>query len=224
MGGRRTIPDHLHRLFFKGISLLRGNGQAAVLGRYFDWWHRTPDPWRLESDDYEQHKYRATLEQVPDRPYERILDVGCSEGVFTRLVAERYPEAEVIGMDISARALERARARCGHLNPRVGFTRADLLTHSRMPRFDLVFCAETLYYLGRDDRLRLASTRLGGLLAPSGVLIAVHPWPESRRLHAHLDTGAAITKIAEHVDEECQRPFAVSVYQEVTPRGAVPPP
>lgn len=212
MAGVRNIPEIMHRTLFRTVSLL-GRGQSTVLGRYFDWWHRTPDPWKLATDEYEQYKYRTTLEQLPDRPYRSILDVGCSEGVFTCMLAENYPEARVTGLDISARALERARARGRHLADRLSFARADLLTPTHTGTHDLVFCAETLYYLGREERLRLAATRLGGFLAPGGLLVAVHPWPEARRLHGPLDSASGMSKLSEHVDEETHRPFAVSIYQ-----------
>ncbi|MCG5213912.1 class I SAM-dependent methyltransferase [Streptosporangium sp. KLBMP 9127] len=212
----REIPDMMHRVLFKSLSLLAPGKQGAVLGRYFDWWHRRPDPWSLSSDAYERYKYTTTLSQVPGRPYRKILDVGCSEGVFTELLAMTYPEAEVTGVDVSARALGRARDRAGG---RARFIESDILTHSSKERFDLVFCAETLYYLGRDERLRLASTRLSDLLEPGGLLVLVHPWPEARRLHGYLDSNPAVSRIAEQVDEIEQRPFAVSLYQ--APLGTV---
>nr|BFE77551.1 hypothetical protein GCM10020093_001520 [Planobispora longispora] len=81
------LAETMHRTLFRTVSLLSPRGQGAVLSRYFDWWHRRPDPWNLTVDGYERHKYTATLRQLPARPYRRILEVGCSEGVFTRLLA-----------------------------------------------------------------------------------------------------------------------------------------
>lgn len=34
-------------------------------------------------------------------PVQRILDLGCSVGVSSRLFANRYPNAEVTGLDLS---------------------------------------------------------------------------------------------------------------------------
>ncbi|MEU6715783.1 class I SAM-dependent methyltransferase [Nonomuraea sp. NPDC046802] len=208
------LADLMHRTLFKAVSLLGSKGQGAVLRRYFDWWHRRPDPWHLSTDSYERRKYLTTLGQVPAGSYGRILEVGCSEGVFTELLATTYPEAEVTGVDISETALERARERAGGLGERVRFVHADLLEHDLGERYDLVFCAETLYYVGRGDRLRHASDRLGALLAPGGLLVLVHPWPESQRLHGHAD--AALSKVGERVDHEAWRPYAVSLYQGST--------
>ncbi|GLW10594.1 hypothetical protein Misp01_57220 [Microtetraspora sp. NBRC 13810] len=213
MTGLREIPDLMHRTLFRTLSLLAPGGQGAVLRRYFDWWHRNPDPWNLGTDSYERHKYETTLRQVPERPYRRILDVGCSEGVFTHMLARTYPDAEVTGMDISERALSRARARMDGDGTKVTLIQGDLLADGPGERFDLVFCAETLYYLGRHDRLLRASARLSGLLEPGGVLVLVHPWPEARRLHGYLDDNPAVSRFAEEVDRTPQRPFAVSLYR-----------
>ncbi|TDD36154.1 methyltransferase domain-containing protein [Nonomuraea terrae] len=206
-----SLPELMHRTFFRTLSLLSPRGQAVVLRRYFDWWHRSPDPWKLSTDDYEQHKYRSTLECLPARPYQRIMEVGCSEGVFTETLAKTYPEAEITGVDVSERALERARARVPE-NGRVRFLQADILTHQVEPRFDLVFCSETLYYLGRHDRLHRASDQLSALLAPDGVLVAVHPWPEARRLHRFLDGHPSLSRLTERVYTTPPRPFTVAAY------------
>jgi SAM-dependent methyltransferase len=207
------IPETMHRVLFRTLSLLTARRQGAVLGRYFDWWHRRPDPWNLEGDGYEQHKYATTLRQLPARPYRRILEVGCSEGTFTRLLAAAYPNAEITGIDISGRALDRARRRIGEDAHRVRFLRADVLSHRLDHRFDLVFCAETLYYLGRSDRLRRASAQLSALLEPGGLLVMVHPWPEAERLHRHLGADMTVAKLTEHVDTAVHRPFCAAVYQ-----------
>ncbi|WP_186404020.1 class I SAM-dependent methyltransferase [[Actinomadura] parvosata] len=197
---------------FRTLSLLSPKKQGVLLQRYFDWWHRTPDPWKLASDSYEQDKYRSTLEHVPARPYRRIVEVGCAEGVFTRTLAAAYPDAEITGMDVSGRALARARARVPEEGGRVRFVQADILTHPAEPHFDLAFCSETLYYLGRHERLQRASEQLGALLAPGGVLVAVHPWPEADRLHGYLDAHHGLNRIGEEVYKASPRPFAVTVY------------
>ncbi|WP_202637698.1 class I SAM-dependent methyltransferase [Bailinhaonella thermotolerans] len=201
----------MHRTLFRTVSLLAPSRQGEILGRYFDWWHRSPDPWRLSTDSYEREKYAATLADLPARPYRDIVEVGCAEGVFTQALAETFPEAEITGLDISGRALARARARVRE--ERVRFVRANILTHRADRRFDLAFCAETLYYLGREERLRRASDRLGDLLAPGGVLVAVHPWPEAGRLHRYLDARAGLTRLSERVHRNPQRPFTVAVYR-----------
>jgi trans-aconitate methyltransferase len=205
-----AIGDALHRGFFGLLSLVPVRRQGRLLVGYFDWWHRNPDPWNYGGEPYEQYKHNKTIEMLPARRYGRILDVGCSEGTFTHLVAAAHPKSETIGVDVSLRALDRARTRGGS---DATFLALDILNESPGGTFDLVFCAETLYYLGRADRLRQASRRLSSLLAPGGLLVLTHPWPEARKLYRCLDDDADLQRTAEYVESDSPRPFAITVYQ-----------
>src|SRR5262245_27967011 len=53
---------------------------------------------------------------------ERVVDLGCGPGNLTALLAERWPEAEVVGLDSSPEMVEAARATA----PAVRFEVADL--------------------------------------------------------------------------------------------------
>ncbi|WP_406218779.1 class I SAM-dependent methyltransferase [Streptomyces decoyicus] len=226
------VLDRAHRILFAALSLLGLRGQGRVLHWYFDWWHRRPDPWGLAVDDYEQSKYATTLRQLPRRRYRRILDVGCSEGTFTHRLAAAFPHAEVTGVDISERALARARTPETGRTPVPGrplvpgripaprFARLNILTAPPEDRFDLVFCAELLYYLGRHRHLRRACAHLTRAVAPGGLLVLVHPWPESRRFCAYFEAVAGFRRVAEHVEPDSGRPFAVSVYEAPAADGS----
>jgi len=50
----------------------------------------------------------AALDRLPASP-KRVLDIGTGTGAAARLVAARYPEADVIGVDVAERMLDEAR-------------------------------------------------------------------------------------------------------------------
>jgi ubiquinone/menaquinone biosynthesis C-methylase UbiE len=50
----------------------------------------------------------AALERLPEPP-RRVLDLGTGTGSVARLVATRFPDAAVIGVDISERMIDQAR-------------------------------------------------------------------------------------------------------------------
>lgn len=52
--------------------------------------------------------YLAALERI-DGPVRRALDVGTGTGAGARAIAQRHPEAEVVGVDVSPGMLEVAR-------------------------------------------------------------------------------------------------------------------
>ena len=102
-----------------------------------------PDPWKYDSE-YEVTKRNHVLELLPDGPIHSALEVGCAEGHFTALLSPRV--GKLTAIDISERALERAKARCA-MARNVSFVRCDM--HERIPDgpFDLIICTEVLYYL-----------------------------------------------------------------------------
>jgi trans-aconitate 2-methyltransferase len=58
------------------------------------------------------------------RPGHAIYDLGCGAGNISRILAERFPEAPIVGIDSSEQMLEKARSQT--VDPRVTFARGDL--------------------------------------------------------------------------------------------------
>lgn len=99
------------------------------LPTYFSsvWFHRTVGGWdasdyngfvhgelvhkRYVSRIYPGDVYaqrRDLLDELPQRAYDRILELGTSSGHYTLALAERFPDAEIVGVDLSRRMLEQA--------------------------------------------------------------------------------------------------------------------
>lgn len=206
----------LHRKFFGLLSLLPGPVRTCLVRTIFDGKYRgRTDPWGSCATSavgrYLRGKHRRTLDCVPARDYRRILDVGCGDAAFTRLLAGGYPEAEIVATDISVDAVEQAR-RLGPRDERIRFLAVDVLGTDPGGRFDLIVGSELLYYLGRRGQ-RLSSERMRSLLLPGGLIVLVDPWPEARRLHHAFDADARLRRLHERVEHDERRPFAVTVYQ-----------
>lgn len=129
-----------------------------------------PDPWAYESSDYERVKYERTLAALGPEEFGRALEMGCSIGVFTGLLADRC--ADLIAVDFSERALAVARTRlAGRRGVRI--ERRDLPEQTPAGLFDLVVCSDVLYYWSEDlicDALR----RVESALAPGGSFLVVN--------------------------------------------------
>lgn len=52
---------------------------------------------------------RMIADMAPKEHYDRILDLGCSTGHFTRALQEAYPDAEIHGVDLSPKTLQQAK-------------------------------------------------------------------------------------------------------------------
>ncbi len=90
--------------------------------RYFDdIFAGDDDPWSLADSAYEAAKFDRTFAALDDRHYARALEVGCAHGVLTRRLALLCDD--LLSIDISARAVDLARARCQRRSPKPSTTR-----------------------------------------------------------------------------------------------------
>ena len=126
-----------------------------------------PDPWSYDSE-YEAIKYEQTLALLPEGLFASALEIGCAEGHFTLRLAPRV--GSLTAVDISTRALARAKERCCQLG-NVTFQRLDLNTSGVEGSFDLIVCSEVLYYV-RD--LREAVARILSHVRPGGFFLTTH--------------------------------------------------
>jgi len=116
---------------------------------YFDEiYRRSADPWRYAEDSYELDKYRKQIEWLTDggaRRFHRGLEVACSIGVFTRMLAEACDE--VRAFDISATAVEHARENLrGVANVQFAVEEFPDRRTQDPVAYDVVTVAEVLYY------------------------------------------------------------------------------
>lgn len=127
------------------------------------------DPWSVLTSDYEREKYEATLGALGRERYRHALELGCSIGGLTRLLADRCESLTAV--DTSAVAIRRARALCRA--PHVRFVQAHLPDGEWQASFDLVVLSEILYYFSIPALVRLAG-RLSGMVTPSTAFVVVH--------------------------------------------------
>jgi SAM-dependent methyltransferase len=144
---------------------------GSVRPEHFDQLYAaSEDPWNFETSPYEATKYAATLASLPLPNYVNGLELGCSIGVFTQLLAPRC--WNLLATDVSGFALSKARARCASLaNVRVEHCQ---LPH-RYPRgvFNLIVMSELGYYFSAND-LAILRTSIAESLDVDGHLLLVH--------------------------------------------------
>ncbi len=147
---------------------------------------------------------------LPDAP--AILDAGCGTGEATWRLADAFPRASIVGVDLLEPHLERARARRTSAGGRVRFEHGDLFA-LRFPdaTFDLTVCRHVLQAVPEPERAiaeLVRVTRPGGrvhLVAEDYGLIAfprrrldpARLWPEvPRRFGASLGTDMFVGRRA----------------------------
>ena len=123
------------------------------------------DPWDYETSAYEAEKYRRCLALLPRARYGRALEIGCSIGVMSALIAARCDS--LLGLDFAPTAVERAQAR-GIPNAR--FRQGSVPEDWPGGTWNLIVLSEVLYYLS-DDALAQTISLAARSLAPGGACL-----------------------------------------------------
>ena len=147
---------------------------ASLSPNYFDEVYRAnTDPWNFASSPYEAGKYAATLAALPRDHFDSALEIGCSIGVLTEMLAPRC--GRLLSLDVSGLALEQAHKRCAAL-PQVKFERRYLPAEFPAGSYDLILVSEVGYYLSLPDLMILRERCINQLTA-DGCLLLVHWTP-----------------------------------------------
>lgn len=150
----------------------------------------------MKACDWDPQRYRQfrreraqafhdLLHRIPEVRVRRAADLGCGTGDLTRMLLDRWPEAQVVGVDSSSEMLAAAgqtvsRGDSGRLH----FELADLATWRSPLPLDCLLANASLHWVAGHARLL---RRLADQLAPGGVLAVQMP----------NNRGEAIYRIAE---------------------------
>ena len=174
-------------------------GRTVPASYFVDQYRTVNDPWQYAQSAYEREKYRATLEALPRARYANGLELGCSIGVFTQMLAARCDD--LLAIDVSQEATAAARSRCAELS-HVRFAEVDLTQRFPSGSYDLVTLCELGYYFGERDLSRLRARIVAAL---HGTLVLVHWTPlvaghamTADAVHEFFGAEPALAQVARH--------------------------
>jgi 2-polyprenyl-3-methyl-5-hydroxy-6-metoxy-1,4-benzoquinol methylase len=174
-----------------------------------------PDPWDYKTRDYEHDKYRSTLECVLKwrRATEYALEMGCSVGIFSKMLAAYFTRC--VAIDLSSEALQAAvKLNCAQKN--IQFARGDLRSLNLRQRFDVIICSEVLYYVFQKDADRVVRN-LDQHLASNGIIVSVSGIPSDEPAAIHVDDweqklSSFLGVIHKDVVQDPRRPYQIVVF------------
>lgn len=140
---------------------------------------------------------RDLVARVPLASPRRIVDLGCGPGNSTELLAQRWPLAEVTGIDSSPDMLAQARADY----PAGRWIEADIAAWSPEVPHDLIFSNAALQWVPDHARVFPA---LFDALPPGGVLAVQMPRNFAAPNHALLRETAALPRWAARMPDEAR--------------------
>ncbi len=144
------------------------NQSANYSESYFDaLYDDNSDPWQYQTRWYEQRKRDICLSILPHSQYKNAIELGCGNGVFSELLAQRC--RALVSIDGNEKAVQLAKERLAespHVKVIQGVIPDRLLALKDglieaypslsaspivKPPFDLIIISEILYYLSPDD-------------------------------------------------------------------------
>lgn len=135
---------------------------------------------------FADHRTRPAIDLLNrigiDRPT-RVVDLGCGAGNVTRLLAERWPRAQVVGIDPSPDMLARARRE----HPDLTFTQDGAATWQPDRSPDVLYSSAALHWLGDHETL---FPSLFDKVAPGGWLAVQMPRNFGQPSHTSVAAAA----------------------------------
>jgi len=146
------------------------NDLPAIVATNVERWGAEDDGWRgyhREGDRIvPDERVAHAVELALPRPGAVYGDIGCANGVITRLVADKIGAGRVVGMDFVDAGV----------GPGIEFHKANLDGKEPLPfadaTFDVITCLETLEHLHDTDRMMAEIRRI---LRPDGYAIVAVP-------------------------------------------------
>lgn len=181
---------------------------------YFDALYKNnPDPWGFKTSGYEMEKYAATCAALPNEHYKRAIEIGCSIGILTRMLAPYCDR--LLGLDIAQAAVDQAAEHNADLN-HVDIAVARFPQIELAAKYDLIILSEVLYYFD-DTEIAKVAERVREIAAPTADIICVHwlgPTPDyPNNGDTAMDMFETVIKPTEVMLRDRQERYRIDVFR-----------
>lgn len=120
---------------------------GKLIGRFEEMYQRCENPWNQCAPDYVElsKSRRACLLNIQKYQIKSVVEFGCGLGVFSDMM-RRKTGAKILGVDISATAINKAATRFPHVEFKVD----SVSNVGAYSQFDAILFAEITWYILED--------------------------------------------------------------------------
>ena len=148
---------------------------------------------------------QVVLDQIQSLSFRSLVDIGCGDGRFMMEAAGRFPDAELIGVDYSERAIGIARV----MNPGLRFQTVNIIEEPLTARFDVATCIEVLEHIP-PDLVDAFCRATAGSLDDGGWLVLTVPhtnkWVSAKH-YQHFDSARLTSLLSPYFEDMRFIPF-----------------
>ena len=144
------------------------------------------------------------LAQIPLAAPARVVDLGCGAGNVTAILRQRFPDADIVGVDGSEPMLAKARTAAANCS----FEQADFFRWQPQHKLDLIYSNAALQWVDQHSTLL---PRLLSFLVPGGVLAVQMPNMLATPLHQVARQLAASQEWSQELGDVIPQPGILSV-------------
>ena len=121
---------------------------------------------------YVSARYQQVVQAIPEKQYQKILDIGCGDGVLAWLIYQKT-KGNIIGVDTDIIGLKTAKKKHQLLKTNVQFKKASAYKLPfKSDSIDVVIAAEIIEHLSHPRRMLKEVARV---LKPTGKVIITTP-------------------------------------------------
>jgi SAM-dependent methyltransferase len=160
-------------------------GSLNFIGDFDSLYTHIEDPWgQSESDESEMKQYHEfsrdrLVRKLKELKPLNLLEAGCGLGYSTQKINQSLPESNVLGLDISGVAVEKAKT----LFPNLQFIQSDLrsIKHGVTTQHDVIVMSHILWYL--LEELNQTIFNCIEILTDNGCMVFSQPFLKGEQLY-----------------------------------------
>jgi ubiquinone/menaquinone biosynthesis C-methylase UbiE len=125
-----------------------------------------------------------------------VLDIGCGTGEFEKLLLDKHPNQQIVGVDISQKMLEIAQQKCEACPNAIFLVTSALVLPFSDHSFDVIVSASTFHYF---DEPEAALKEMRRVLRPDGTLV-IMDWCKD---YLFCRLGDIVLKLVDPAYQQC---------------------